>query len=949
METISKTPSELTEFVLRPNLGTSGRHIRVRSNFFEITSLPDMEIIHYDVTITPDVPPILNRKIFAEFEKLNLSGALGNVRCVFDGRKNIFASRQLPIKDSQVSLPNNQNTSGKPLPKCFELKVKKVGKINYEELVLFLGGKRQLTPNCLTAIMALDVIIHHQPSMDYVTVGHSFFTPRDSRPISGGAEIWQGYYQSARPTQGKMMINVDLSATAFYERGPLLLMITKLLGRRTPDDLRRGVSDKDYQKIERSIKNLKIRVTHRGELVSKKNFKISKFTPSSADNTKFDSNGVTMSVSEYFQKTYNRRLNYSFLPCVVVKRNIYLPIEICEVVEGQRHIRKLSEKQTADMIKFTCQQPHERANKIRQGLDILNYRTNEYLRQFGLTVNNDMVVLEARVLSTPTITYHPSSRDFAFQPREGSWNLRDKKVAVGATLGSWAVVCFGSERDSPPQMIQAFIRQLVITCSDTGMDIPNKTPPIIHASPQGDIENILKQAWLRAGNISKAQPQLILCILPNIGVPLYAEIKRVADTVIGVASQCCQNKHMIQAKKQYCANICLKINVKLGGMNSFISPSQVPFITDRPTILMGADVSHPGPGDLNLPSIAALCGSMDSRASRYSASIRVQSGRTDIIADLGNMAKELLKTFYQSCGRKPERILFYRDGVSEGQFSQVLRGEVDALRAACASLEPGYRPTITFVIVQKRHHTIFFPLDKRDADRTGNCLPGTVIESTITHPFEFDFYLQSHPGLQGTSRSTHYHVLYDENSFSSDGIQQLSNNLCYIYARCTRAVSIVPPVYYAHIVCRRARFHSHGDDIEISEGGIGATSTFGVVKPELQRVRPVLENHLIRLQGLCARWRMNLLAISDIDKNIMFVAMNDTIFVHRLNFNGKPSEPFKKLRYSTEPDYTNKSHTINAIKVGKIGNEEVLVSVDEAGDIRIWFTSNLDKNPIQFR
>lgn len=85
-------------------------------------------------------------------------------------------------------------------------------------------------------------------------------------------------------------------------------------------------------------------------------------------------------------------------------------------------------------------------------------------------------------------------------------------------------------------------------------------------------------------------------------------------------------------------------------------------------------------GDLNLPSIAALCGSMDSRASRYSASIRVQSGRTDIIADLGNMAKELLKTFYQSCGRKPERILFYRDGVSEGQFSQVLRGEVDALR-----------------------------------------------------------------------------------------------------------------------------------------------------------------------------------------------------------------------------------------------------------------------------
>jgi eukaryotic translation initiation factor 2C len=59
--------------------------------------------------------------------------------------------------------------------------------------------------------------------------------------------------------------------------------------------------------------------------------------------------------------------------------------------------------------------------------------------------------------------------------------------------------------------------------------------------------------------------------------------------------------------------------------------------------------------------------------------------------------------------------------------------------AACEALEVGYTPTITFVIAQKRHHAIFFPFDKRDADRTGNCLPGTVVESNITHPFEFDF------------------------------------------------------------------------------------------------------------------------------------------------------------------------------------------------------------------
>ncbi|CAG8654669.1 2339_t:CDS:2, partial [Scutellospora calospora] len=243
--------------------------------------------------------------------------------------------------------------------------------------------------------------------------------------------------------------------------------------------------------------------------------------------------------------------------------------------------------------------------------------------------------------------------------------------------------------------------------------------------------------------------------------------------------------------------------------------------------------------DHSRPSIAAICASLDAKASRYSAAVRVQTGRTEIIADLTNMVKDLLRNFYQSCGRKPERILFYRDGVSEGQFAQVLDGEINALRAACASLNESYKPSITFVVVQKRHHTRFFPMDKKDADRTGNCLPGTVVESVITHPFEFDFYLQSHSGLQGTSRPTHYHVLYDENKFTPDGLQALSYNLCYIYARCTKAVSLVPPVYYAHIVCRRARFHSRGEQWSDTESMVeetpGQVSTFGVVKPELIR------------------------------------------------------------------------------------------------------------------
>lgn len=209
---------------------------------------------------------------------------------------------------------------------------------------------------------------------------------------------------------------------------------------------------------------------------------------------------------------------------------------------------------------------------------------------------------------------------------------------------------------------------------------------------------------------------------------------------------------------------------------------------------------------------------------KYAGLVCAQEHRQELIQDLfktwvdpvhgpqtAGMVRELLISFRRATGYKPSRIIFYRDGVSESQFYQVLLHELDAIRKACASLEPNYQPPITFVVVQKRHHTRLFAKDKQNTDISGNIFPGTVVDSKICHPTEFDFYLCSHAGIQGTSRPAHYHVLWDENKFSADGLQSLTNNLCYTYARCTRSVSIVPPAYYAHLAAFRARFYMEPD------------------------------------------------------------------------------------------------------------------------------------------
>ena len=127
---------------------------------------------------------------------------------------------------------------------------------------------------------------------------------------------------------------------------------------------------------------------------------------------------------------------------------------------------------------------------------------------------------------------------------------------------------------------------------------------------------------------------------------------------------------------------------------------------------------------------------------------------------------------------------------------------------ACRELHQNYQPQITFIVVQKNKHVRFFVEESRDQrGKSRNAPAGTVVDTQVCHPTEFDWYLLSHAGCQGTSLPTHYHVLYDDSNFKEDELQILTNQLCYTYVKCTRAVFIPAPAYYAQQAAIRARYH----------------------------------------------------------------------------------------------------------------------------------------------
>ena len=55
------------------------------------------------------------------------------------------------------------------------------------------------------------IVPHAHPSPRYTPVGWSFFAPLDGEPylLGNGREVWFGFHQSIRPSQWKMMLNID--------------------------------------------------------------------------------------------------------------------------------------------------------------------------------------------------------------------------------------------------------------------------------------------------------------------------------------------------------------------------------------------------------------------------------------------------------------------------------------------------------------------------------------------------------------------------------------------------------------------------------------------------------------------------------------------------------------------------------------------------------------------
>ncbi|KAL5476931.1 hypothetical protein ACEPAI_3117 [Sanghuangporus weigelae] len=203
----------------------------------------------------------------------------------------------------------------------------------------------------------------------------------------------------------------------------------------------------------------------------------------------------------------------------------------------------------------------------------------------------------------------------------------------------------------------------------------------------------------------------------------------------------------------------LKINIKLNGINYWLEPASLKWLAN--TMVVGFKVIKlDGKAVKGTPGTAAVTASCDMDFVQYHASVSFK---------LQGLEEEVSAFSYTL-------MQVTNAGISDGQHARIMTTEIKQLK-------------------HRGHQTWFYPMKAEDVDRTSYSLVGCR--------------LTAHVSTQGIAHAAHCTVLHEDEEFSPDALQQVINDISYLWEVSMNSMSLVPPAYWASRACTRARLYLH--------------------------------------------------------------------------------------------------------------------------------------------
>lgn len=648
--------------------GTKGTPVRIATNYIRLATDPQKGVFEYEVCYSPNVHASSLRHSLLNQHR---DGCIGKTK-TFDG-VTLYLPHRLPDAVTELQSTNENDQSTVVVQLIFK-RVRRIADCLHLYNVLFDRIMRQ---------------------MNYVRFGRKRFDPTAPAVIpQHKLEVWPGYVTAVDEYEDGVMLCLDVSH--------------RVLCQRTVLDLMREAYASDAGGFQLAVQQALL-----GAVVltryNNRTYRVDdiKFDASPMDT--FLMNDKEVTYVEYYKSHYNLTIRDTKQPLLIhtedrtiigqaEKQRVTFCLipELCNLT-GLTDTMRSDFRLMRDIATITRVTPNQRMSALAKYCKEVNgnAETRALLEGWGLRLQGEPLQMQARQLDTEQVSFGKQRQfDAGAQADFGKYATTNEALKV-VSLSNWLVVYTRNDAKFADKFIECMERN----SRPMGIAVSRPTVEVLDTDKT--------ELWVRVlRRCIDTQLQIIVLICPTSRDDRYAAIKKVCCAELPIPSQVINARTLANDAKNRAIvqKIALQMNCKLGGA---LWSVRIPFVN---VMICGVDTYHDPAHKAD--SVAALVASLNSTFTEWFSQPVLQRKKEELSNGLCAALIAALQVYKKKNERLPDKVIMYRDGVGDGQLRMCQEYEVPQMEAAFGQLEPGYKPMLTFVVVQKRINTRVFAVSR---------------------------------------------------------------------------------------------------------------------------------------------------------------------------------------------------------------------------------------------
>jgi aubergine-like protein len=751
--------------------GEGGTPITLFANYFKIETDDTQRVQDYRVDFEPEVESVKVRRLLVQ--QLNLfRNQAGDPCFVFDGKSNLKAMTQLDPHSLRTEhlVPANSLPGGGP-PEAIK--------------VIFLRGENPVEWGSFEMMRFYNMQMRRNfQHLNWLLIFRDFYDPATRIPMPQfGIDVMLGLTTAINQHDGGILMACDA--------------INKIIRHETVlQVMRTAMSRSGAEGVRREVGGVIVMTSY-----NNRTYKVDDIDFHKTPESTFERRGRgQVSFLNYYKEQYGITIQDKqqplliCLPSIRDKRaaeqrgqaattHLLIP-ELC-VMTGLSESLRTDFNLKKQLTQSTQLPPAERYNQLgqfRQRL-VANPDVRRDMQIWNLKFSEGLVQLGGRKLDNESLQMARPQPIPIQNPGDFSKEMRSVPMLDARSWAKWAILF-------PPrcgEVVEPFLEAFRKVSQPLGLSLSNP-----RREPLSD--DRVPAYLTKLSQLNVTPDVFVVCILPNNNKDRYDAIKKRLCIETPCASQCVLSKTLSKQGQMMsvATKICLQMACKFGS-----SAWGVP-IPAKNTMVIGVDTYHDGARKGE--SVGAFVASMNDNLTRYYSRVSYHHNRDELSSMMAaNLSQALDEYKRQNGGRLPDRVVVYRDGVSDGQITHVFHVELNEIRNAlnAAAGTDGKDVKLAYIIVTKRINTKFF-LQNLQARRLENPQPGTVVDTVVTRPERLEFYLVAQSVRAGTVAPTNFNIICNEIGWKPRIYQVLSYKLCHMYYNWPGTIRVPAPCQYAH-------------------------------------------------------------------------------------------------------------------------------------------------------